>query len=150
MFEHKNIWLTRLSDPKGCGPYRYIVTNGATSWCAFRTLKGLKEFLKCSNLTPRLQDKSGRGDDTHANFKLTGYYFEQIGERDVDHFNKIRCDAERISYSNGSPVTWKYVHIDGGGCIAYHLNPNVKNRPTFERAEVTDNKGPVESRRKGR
>ncbi|MBX3018003.1 MAG: hypothetical protein KF767_08945 [Bdellovibrionaceae bacterium] len=144
------IYITRVSTPKGCGPYRYLVTQDSTSWCAFRTRRGVRQFIRDLNLTVKLMRRTGRGLDSFAVYECHSPVFEQLGSWDLEKFMRMEADVERVSHSNGDLTLWKIMHLDGGGCVMYHMNPNVKDRPTYPREAYSDS-GPDDTspKRKG-
>lgn len=115
---------------KGCG-YRFIVTQGYTSWRAYQTVAGLKYFLKNfgleidKNLT-EIHDYRhlGKGRCVTMTCKEKKVDDDFHGFYDVSEVPKEA--KPYIDVCNGSYVQC-YILDKGHEVITYKPNPNAKN-----------------------
>jgi len=123
-----NMRLTVTEKPVGCG-YRYCISHyAAMGYRAFRTEKGLNEWLKSFELSVELIDEgiSHHGENTGGWYKV----YRVIGEVRDESFtdiNQIPTEAIKITdLSNGSMVDCYISKVDGIVTI-FRPNPNYKD-----------------------
>ena len=123
----KDIYITRVAEPTGCGPYRYLITHKSTSWRAFETLKEMRLWLRDYRLVPKCTDRRGKW----ATFRASGPDIVHNSLMNLEQFIELRSSQDRADLSNGSYTLHKLIY-ERMETIEYHLNPNVKARPIFE------------------
>lgn len=125
--------IDRAYHLKTCG-YWYIVTTGAMSHTAFRTAEGLKRWLAERNL--KLERPLVEADGTKHDYqRIRGSYAKHMHMMEVEEWAKFRPVITSRTLSNGDYVEAKITE-DGQGVRTVHtLNPNVRNRITFDYSE---------------
>lgn len=114
-----NVHVCVIKDPQERekhGGYKYLLTDGATSWSAYRTDKGFEAFLRRGGL--RLK-KNGYGL-INLNKQIEDEYFWKLS--DIPNLD------ECVSYQglcNGGLVTC-YCHATEDKVTLYRPNPNAK------------------------
>lgn len=106
--------------------YHYTVLRENDPWCAYRTLEGVRRFLRDYGLKPVLESRN----EELAVFELKGKPFV---EHMIWNKEELLRMSGRESYrlSNGEYTLWK-IAVGLNGRSLFYLNPNVKDRPTIK------------------
>lgn len=128
-----NLSVVRVSTPTSGTQYRYLISSSSTSYRAFRSYKGFKQWLKDHNLRiDGVMRKEGHGKDTWYYATIKGSIHEQMSLWSQQELDSVGPNAiHRIDLCNGDYVDYKIVHLVSGGCASYCLNPNVRDRKTY-------------------
>ena len=134
--KRKNLHLAQITPEQSsrtCGPYWYIITNGAMSYTAFRRRESFLNWLQERGLSLEHDlVEQGKHDAQH----ITGE-FEEISHMSYDEFFGLpNIVKETRVLSNGSYTLGIITEKDGIRQI-HHLNPNCKHRPKFDYFEST-------------
>ena len=129
--EIKMVRITAYLDGQtsGCG-YKYVLTNGPTSWRAFRTARGLKRFLDAFGLKIDASQTELKDYRQYGKGRLvTMACFDKIvddGFHGFYHLSEVPENAKPfIDLCNGSYVQC-FVVDEGDKVTEYHPNPNSK------------------------
>lgn len=131
MMTHNNLHACRLnreSHLRTCG-YWYTVTSGATAHTAFTTRAGLDRWLLERGL--RL---TGPLDAEPSHCAIAGEYRTESHLGDADVFPELVGDHTR-TLSNGDYVVAVITTDEDGVRTVHTLNPNVRDRRTFDYRE---------------
>lgn len=119
------ITITIMEKTKYDSDYKYLITRGAYSYCAFHTEKGFKSFLEIANIN--LDSVEPRTFESEENGKVNTYFLDTIIE-EKSFWSHDELPKEAICFKglcNGSYVDCYYQHTDNGSII-FRPNPNAK------------------------
>jgi hypothetical protein len=111
-----------------CG-YWYTVTSGCTAHTAFATRAGLDRWLSERGLT-----LCGTLDSEPSHCAINGEYITTSHLHDAASFEQIEGQRTR-TLSNGDYVEAILTRGDDGIVTVHTLNPNVRDRKTFDYRE---------------
>ena len=120
-----NIFVSVTENEVGCG-YHYVITVTGTSYTAFRTNKGFKDFLKRNNLKLKFERS---GEDYRIGGWFKTYKCVSEGELHEESFwNLSEIPEGAIKYKNLSNCSYVdcYYYNKGNDSYNYRPNPNAK------------------------